>query len=444
MNSLKTFLLLSVLSLQACTHDELRNSLDASLSRLVDRAAPTGNKDFFLLPDETDFSAIPQDPANPLNPAKVELGKMLFYETGLGLIPQHPEARNTYSCASCHIPDAGFMPGRAQGIADGGAGFGFNGEGRSKLVFYHDNEPDVQGARALSVCNVAFVTNTAWSGKFGGTHVNAGTEAQWKDDAEINHEGLLGVESQTIAVQSVHRMLIDAAVADSLGYKDIFDAAFPQVPAGQRYSSRTLAFALSAYLRTLIPSRAPFQDWLRGNESAMSDAEKRGAILFFSKAGCYKCHNGKAFQNATHFYAVGVKDLFETGQAIRTDVHDERNLGRGGFTKRPEDMYKFKVPQLYNLFGGSHFFHGSSKRSLRDVVAYFNAGVPENPRVPAQQLAGQFHPLDLSPQEVDDLVLFLERSLFDREMSRFVPTSLPSGNCFPNNDIQSRQDLGCP
>lgn len=429
--------------LYACSSDELKNPLDVELRKAINKASPTGSYEHFILPQATDFSNIPQEPSNPLNPIKVELGKMLFYETGLALDPKYPEAKGTYSCASCHIPEAGFMPGRAQGIADGGTGFGKNGEGRTKFYFYSNEEPDVQGARALNVCNVAFVPNTTWAGMFGGTDNNLGTNAQWTGDLEVNHLGLKGLESQAIAVQTVHRMLINKAITDSLGYTPYFDAAFPEFPPSERYSKITLAYALSAYLRTLIPHKAPFQDWLKGQENAMSEQEKNGALLFFGKAGCYKCHNGEALHNPTQFFAVGAKDLYETGQAIKTDVHDKRNLGRGGFTQNPADMFKFKVPQLYNMHGGSHFFHGSSKHSLREVVEYFNKAVPENARVPKEQLAPQFKPLNLTPSEIDDLVLFLERSLYDPQMDRFVPAQVLSGYCFPNNDQQSKNDLGC-
>jgi len=431
------------LLLHSCSSDELKNPLDVELKKLIKKASPTSDLDHFILPAADDLQAIPQEPANPLSHVKVELGKMLFYETGLALDPRYQQAKDTYSCATCHIPEAGFMPGRAQGIADGGAGFGLNGEGRTKMFFYGDHEPDVQGARALNVCNVAFVPNTTWAGMFGGTDINVGTESKWTGDLEINHLGLQGLESQAIAVQTVHRMLINQQIADSLGYKHYFDAAFSQFPVSERYSKVTLAYALSAYLRTLIPHKAPFQEWLRGHESALSDQEKRGGILFFSKAGCYKCHNGKALHNPTQFFAVGVKDLYETGEAVNTDINDKRNLGRGGFTEKAEDMFKFKVPQLYNMHGGSHYFHGSSKRTLREVVEYFNEGIPENPRVPASQLAPQFRPLHLTPSEIDDLVVFLERSLFDPMMDRFVPEQVLSGLCFPNNDQQSKYDLGC-
>lgn len=431
------------LLLHACSSDELKNPLDTELKKAIERASPTGSMSHFILPQSTDYENIPSDPSNPLSDLKVELGRMLFFETGLALEPIFEEARGTYSCSTCHIPEAGFMPGRAQGIADGGAGFGFNGEGRTKLFFYDIDEPDVQGARALSVLNVAFTPNTTWSGQFGANDVNEGTEDVWEGFTEINHLGLMGLESQVIEGFELHRMVINEAVIDTLGYKPYFDACFGSYPESERYEPLTASFAISAYLRSLTTSHAPFQDWLKGNDYAMTDEEKEGALLFFGKAGCFKCHNGTALNNPNRFFAIGVKDLYETGLAINTGIDDTRNLGRGGFTKKEEDMYKFKVPQLYNMKGTPFFFHGSSKRSLREVVEYFNEAQPENNFVPSSQIAPQFRPLDMTEEEIDRLTLFLEHSLYDHDFERFVPAGVLSGNCFPNNDELSREDLGC-
>ncbi|MCB0587978.1 MAG: hypothetical protein KDD06_21985, partial [Phaeodactylibacter sp.] len=103
----------------------------------------------------------------------------------------------------------------------------------------------------------------------------------------------------------------------------------------------TASFALSAYLRTLLANEAPFQRWLKGEQNVMSEPEKRGAMLFFSKAGCYRCHKGGSL-NSVEFHALGVHDLYETG-GFNTGPDDIRNFGRGGFTQRQEDMFKFKV-----------------------------------------------------------------------------------------------------
>ncbi len=81
--------------------------------------------------------------------------------------------------------------------------------------------------------------------------------------------------------------------------------------------------------------------------------------------------------------------------------------------------------------------------SLREVVEYKNNAVPENTDVPVSQLAESFVPLNLSESEIDALVTFLETALYDEFLLRYEPESLISGQCFPNNDAQSRIDLGC-
>jgi cytochrome c peroxidase len=144
------------------------------------------------------------------------------------------------------------------------------------------------------------------------------------------------------------------------------------------------------------------------------------------------------------FFALGVNNLYQGPyQVFRTNASDKRNLGRGGFTGVAEDMHKFKVPQLYNLKDIGFYFHGASKRSLREVVDYFNAGIPENSTVPSNLIAGNFHPLNLSDQEVNNLVEFLENGLYDPHLLRYKPDFTMSGNCFPNNDLESQVDLGC-
>ncbi len=65
---------------------------------------------------------------------------------------------------------------------------------------------------------------------------------------------------------------------------------------------------------------------------------------------------------------------------LKTSEADLRNLGRGGFTGNAEDLYKFRVPQLYNLGDSGPYFHGSSKQTLEEVIEYFNNGVHENPK----------------------------------------------------------------
>lgn len=428
----------------ACVQDEAVAPIDIELERTLLRLSPDNNLDYYKLPDENNFTAIPAGIGNPLTEEKVLLGKMLFHETAIARDANQSSMVGTFSCSSCHVASAAFTAGNIQGIADGGVGFGLDGGGRSMSDAYEEAEIDAQGARPLSMLGVAYVENSMWAGRFGAHGANAEVEEVWgvHDHAtELNFLGLSGLETQNIEGTVTHRLNIDSYVLDTIGYRRYFDAAFPEWPEAGRYGREALSFALSAYIRTLLPNQAPWQKWLKGDLDAMSFDEKEGAILFFGKAGCYRCHNGPAL-NGNTFQAIGVNDLCDVG-GLRTGVDDTRNLGRGDFTRNPADNFKFKVPQVYNTKDMPFFFHGSSHSSLESLIEYFNNGVAENPRVPESQLSEFFHPLGLTDEEVSYLKSFLADGLYDPDLNRYVPDQTLSGNCFPNNDTQSRLEIGC-
>jgi cytochrome c peroxidase len=439
-------ILLLLLTVTGCVRDEVVSSLDTALERTLIRLSENGTLNDYILPDGSNLAGVPAGIGNPLTPEKVELGKLLFFETALGRDALDASHLRTFSCSTCHVPEAAFTAGTAQGIADGGLGFGTFGSGRVMDHTYAEEDIDAQGARPLSMLGVAYVTNSMWAGRFGSTGANAELEHLWgvfDPTTEVNHLGLEGLEAQNIESTIAHRMSTDAFLLDTLGYRRLFNRAFPSFEGEARYGRVAMSFALSAYIRTLLPSKAPWQQWLRGDKDALTEEQKEGARLFFGKAGCYRCHNGPAL-NGNTFHAVGVNDLIDIpGGARRTSIDDPRNLGRGDFTRRQEDLYKFKVPQVYNTKDMPFYFHGSSKDDLRAVVEYFNDGVPENDRVPQANISDFFHPLNLTETEIDQLTEFLAEGLYDADLYRFVPEQVLSGNCFPNSDEQSKADMGC-
>ena len=101
-----------------------------------------------------------------------------------------------------------------------------------------------------------------------------------------------------------------------------------------------------------------------------------------------------------------------------------------------------KVPQLYNLKDSPFYGHGGSFSSIREVIKYKNRARSQNDNFSTSDLATDFVPLRLSNKEIDQLNTFLTKGLYDPALDRYVPTSLPSGNCFPNNDLVSKIDLG--
>jgi cytochrome c peroxidase len=398
----------------------------------------------FLLPQSDHYDSIPQDPRNPLTVEKVELGKLLFHETRLAGSPKFSEGLYTYSCASCHHAEAGFQSGLAQAISEGGSGFGVTGEARIPSITYPKSLIDVQPIRTPSVLNTAYQQVMLWNGALGATGVNANTQASWTDGFSVNNLGFQGLETLGFAAFPKHRLLVDTTfLCSNSTYKTMFDAAFADTPVQRRVTITTVSLAIAAYERVLLANQSPFQRWIRGDITALNADENAGRKLFFGKAKCGKCHTGPAL-NSTAFYALAMNDLQEGVNGVINIPNDPlENKGRGGFTNRQNQMYKFKVPQLYNLKDVHFFGHGASFTSVEEVVRYFNNAIPQNPNVPVANLPKLFVPLGLTDTEIAQIVKFVEDGLYDPNLSRYVPASVPSGNCIPNNDAQSKIDRGC-
>lgn len=438
------YLIFGIILFSSCTSEENnKQSLDSDLMDLLKTQSPSGNVSYFELPESKDFHKIPQDPKNPLTLSKVALGGFLFHETALATESKQPVLSQTYSCATCHHSNAGFQSGSLQGYGDGGTGFGLRGELRT--VKSNITDPDVSPLKSPSVLNAAYQPNQMWNGQFGSTHLNTNTQHLWlkNTDSEINNLGYQGIESRAIAGLKMHRLKISENIIKMGAYKKLFDESFSEIAENKRYSQETTGLAIAAYLRTLTADKAPFQKYLKGDESAISSEEKNGALLFFGKAKCINCHTGPAL-NTMQFNAIGMKDLVDCPEpTINTKQNDPANLGRGGFTKNTADNYKFKVPQLYNLADSPYFGHGSSFKSIKDVIKYKNAAISENKNITKEHLDPLFKPLGLTEEEINAITAFITKALYDPNLSRFVPQKLPSGLCFPNADLQSRRDMDC-
>ncbi len=419
--------------LSACSQPDPvdETALDLELESLI-TAEGQRPVSAFMLPDDGDLASLPQDARNPLTPGKVALGQLLFHETALATRPRQAAGLGTYSCATCHHADAGFQAGAQRAISEGGLGWGAN---RRPNPAWPIEDVDMLPIRSPSALNGAWQRVTMWSGNLGANGPNAFVtiDAPEGSPERVNALGYDGLETQAIAALSVHRMdnLDNTILETNATYAAMWDAVWP----GEPVSLERMGLAIAAYERTLLANRAPFQRWLRGDFGAMSIAEKEGAILFFGKAKCSDCHTGPAL-NQMAFYALGMPDMPGVALDSRTAA------GRGGFTRLESDRHTFKVPQLYNLADSPFLGHGGTFNSIREVVEYYNAGIPAV-SLPAGRVTPQFHPLSLTDREMDALVAFLENALRDPDLHRYVPSALPSGNCFPANDPEARQVLGC-
>ncbi|MFK8056650.1 MAG: cytochrome-c peroxidase [Saprospiraceae bacterium] len=447
MSSTRTLLILClfVSVFTACREDgAIPNAeINEQLRRVIEASGQS--MDGLRLPASDDLENIPQDPKNPLTPEKVALGKLLFHETALGIDGMADDRSQTWSCASCHHADAGFAAGTVQGIGEGGNGFGLTGEGRSRAANLTNAMLDVQPLKSPSILNTGYQKVTLWNGQFGGTGLNEGTEAYWTDGTPkaSNNLGFEGVETQAIAGLKVHRLDVNEAILDTFGYRALFDKAFSDIPVEDRYTRLTSALAIAAFERTVLANEAPFQQWLAGDIAALNDQEKAGAAVFFGDGDCASCHNGPSLASMS-FHAYGMNDLHDNPEPVIGSMASQAaHKGRGGFTLVEDDMYKFKTPQLYNLADSRFYGHGSSFRSVRDVIEYKSNGQSQNERVPANKLSSNFTALNLSQQQIKDLTAFLEDGLRDPNLKRYTPESLLSGKCFPNADALSQADMGC-
>lgn len=430
--------MLSLLLLQ-CRQTVEKEITDQTLRNLL-QSEPGGIASL-ILPRSDEFELIPQDSANPLSAAKVELGKYLFFDPAISFDPACKAAARTFSCATCHFADAGFQAGRKQAIASGGRGHGFM---REKHPMCDSTEVDVQLLRTPSIANCAYQEDQLWSGKLGCCGPNKGTDSLWKKGSfvELNRLAMAGVETQARVALEAHGMRMDPALVTETAYLTLFNAAFSEIKPELKYRRFSMAKAIAAYERTVLTNQAPFQKWLRGDSRALTKDQRWGAYLFFGKGGCNRCHRGPAL-NSMSFHALGIKDMSGADVIPKQNPPEDIRLGRAGFTSREEDMYKFKVPQIYNLKGLKFLGHGGGFSSVEAVIRYKNNAVAENTSVDPKYLSPYFRPLHLTEKEIKALTTFVEDALFDPSLQRYEPGHVPSGFCFPNADKMSREQLRC-
>jgi cytochrome c peroxidase len=418
-------------SLAYALESESTEVLSQELKQIIKTAAPNNQGlNYFILPESSELDKIPADPQNPITPEKIKLGQFLFHETALNINPINQKHWQQSSCATCHLAQAGFRPNLAQGLGTGGLGWNKQRHRDSEVS---PTEIDKQDVLVPSVLNGAYQEVKMWDGRLGVAGANAKEELIKSND--VNRYQLHGLETQPIDGLAFHKMGL-AAIAQIPEYQKLFAQAFPDRPyvGVQEEDNKRTALAIATYERTLLANQAPWQKWLKGDKKAMSAQELKGAKIFFSST-CVQCHTGPALSG---------KDFRAVGFADHPNDFSGLNLGRGAVTKRPEDDFKFKVPQLYNLADSSPYGHGASFQTIGEIVEYFNKAEPQKLEAKyAGNLSPWFKPLHLNPEQVNDLTAFLETGLHDPNLTRYLPKRIPSGLCFPNNDPESRKQLGC-
>jgi cytochrome c peroxidase len=234
------------------------------------------------------------------------------------------------------------------------------------------------------------------------------------------------------------------------GYRDMFQKAFP-LQSGQRHSIVDYANAIALYEEVAFTlDDSPFNSFLRGDDNAMSEVQKRGATLFFGKANCVSCHSGTLLTDQ-QYHNLAVPQ-FGPGKVPLVGV----DVGRMLVTGALEDRFKFRTPSLHNVAETGPWMHNGAFASLEDAIRHhidpivslrqyegthlphelqstiqdglgFQASLIENAWLPDPEAAA------LTEGEINDLVDFLQaltsRALLDGELLRpkVVPSEVPSG-----------------
>jgi len=172
------------------------------------------------------------------------------------------------------------------------------------------------------------------------------------------------------------------------GYKAAFERAYP----GEGITEKTIAKAHASFERTIVSANSPFDRWHAGNGKAVDDSAKRGFKLFTGKAKCSVCHEGFNFTD-NGFHNIGLK----TPKGMSEDV------GRYAQRKVKVNKGAFKTPTLRNVALNAPYMHNGAYKTLEEVVDHYDRGGDAK-----DNLDPNMEPLNLTPQEKQDLVAFLK------------------------------------
>lgn len=242
-------------------------------------------------------------------------------------------------------------------------------------------------------------------------------------------------------------------------YRKLFGQIFPEVKKGAKIDFFHFGKAIAEFEFTLVFADAPLDQFARGRERAMSDSEKRGALLFFGKANCASCHrvDGNSNEMFSDFkeHVIGTPQIFptfgvNTGNFMFSGPGGNEDFGREERTGDVNDRYKFRTAPLRNLAVQSSFFHNGAFVHIEDAIRFHlnvvsgaenydpaDADVPADlqqvgPVIPKALVAKSLKkPIHLSNQEFRDLVRFVRDGLTDdrvrkRNLCGLIPDKVPS------------------
>ncbi len=235
----------------------------------------------------------------------IVLGKKLYFEKKLSI-------NNSLSCNSCHQLD---------------------NAGVDNLPTSPGHEGKLGGRNSPTVYNSGLYFAQFWDGR--AENLEAQAVGPILNPVEM---GMPNAEA-VVAKLSAEKEYLEL-------FKKVFsDGAITYPRVGE---------SIAAFEKTLLtPSR--FDDFLKGDDYALTDKEKKGLAIFMDK-GCIACHNGPA---------IGGNSFQKLGDSIEYETKD---IGRMEVTKDPADLKYFKVPSLRNITKTFPYFHDGSIKTIEEAI----------------------------------------------------------------------------
>lgn len=159
----------------------------------------------------------------------------------------------------------------------------------------------------------------------------------------------------------------------------LFQQAFAQNESAENLITfDNIAFAIGEYERSMVFINSPWRNYLEGDTSALSDAEKRGALLFFNTpqqggAGCSACHNGPLLSDEQH-HVVAFPQIGPgkgDGANSVSSINNSDDFGRERETGNSDDRYRFRTPSLLNIAQTAPYGHTGAFADLEQVVRHY-------------------------------------------------------------------------
>lgn len=339
---------------------------------------------------------IPTPNDNQITSEKASLGKLLFFDPVLS-------GDKDVACATCHHPDFGFTESLEISIGVNGRGIG------SKRDFNYPNDiPFVKR-------NSQSILNTAFNGIRQDGEVDVHNAPMFWDlrAKSLEKQALEPIKSfEEMRGHHYKESEILGEVVDRLKqipeYQKLFSIAFGNTAS---ITTENIGKAIATYERTLIANNSRFDQFMRGDETALSEKEKDGMMAFL-KSGCSKCHNGPMFSDfKTH--VLGVIDNPKLG------------FSDDGFQK----TYAFRTPTLRNLRYTFPYMHNGQLKTLEHILEFYEdlaGGQIRNSNVKPEQIDPLVDELRVDFRDIPSIVEFLN-TLNDDKFDRTIPKKVPSG-----------------